>query len=158
MGRAQRGAGGKLPQSWYGSAQLRHDKLFEPVAWVVVDMVALAEVAYADGDVGHALGSGGVVNSEWVYNGDYTALYHFSDNLLHTGIQLCCAGTRSGQSSKLDDCTAMAFVRFAAYTGEGGLMPDDVGRNCTTSGHLGSIYRPSSVCEPSRTSCSRSAS
>ncbi len=49
--------GEKFPQSWYGSAQLRHDKLFEPVARVVVDLVTLAKVAYADGDVARTLGS-----------------------------------------------------------------------------------------------------
>ena len=33
--------------------QLRHDKLLESVAWIVVDLVALAEVLDADGDVRH---------------------------------------------------------------------------------------------------------
>ena len=46
--------GEKLPYSRYGSAQFRDDKLLEPITRSVVDLVALAEVAYSDCDVGHA--------------------------------------------------------------------------------------------------------
>lgn len=38
----------------YQALQTRDDKLLEPVTRIVVDVVALAEVLYFDGDVGHA--------------------------------------------------------------------------------------------------------
>ena len=46
------------PQRRKGPAQFRDDKLLEPVTRSVVDVIALAEVAYANGDVGHILESG----------------------------------------------------------------------------------------------------
>ena len=46
-------SGGKLAQRRECPAQFRDDKLLEPVARRVVDVIALAEVLYADGDVGH---------------------------------------------------------------------------------------------------------
>lgn len=48
-------SGGNLSQRRKGTTQLGDDELLEAVAWVVVDLVALAEVLYADGDVGHIL-------------------------------------------------------------------------------------------------------
>lgn len=41
-------------QRWKGTAQFWHDKLFEPIMRLLVYLVALGKVAYADGDVGHA--------------------------------------------------------------------------------------------------------
>lgn len=52
------GSRGEPLQRGNGSAQFRDDKLLEPVVWLIVNLVALAEVAYAKGDVGHILGSG----------------------------------------------------------------------------------------------------
>lgn len=51
------GSGEKLTQLRYRPAQLWNDELLEAVARVVVDLVALAEVLDADGDVGTLLGS-----------------------------------------------------------------------------------------------------
>ena len=45
--------GEKLAQCRYGSAQFGDDELLEPVVGGGVDLVALAEVAYSDCDVGH---------------------------------------------------------------------------------------------------------
>ena len=63
-------SGEKLTQSRYGSAQLRHAKLLEPVTRSVIDLVALAEVVDTDGDVGHRLKSDEleVVSGKWCHS------------------------------------------------------------------------------------------
>ena len=52
------GSGEKPTQGRDGSAQFWHDKLLEPIARRIVNLVALAKVADADGDVGLVLVSG----------------------------------------------------------------------------------------------------
>jgi hypothetical protein len=68
----------------------------------IVNVIALAEVLDADGDVGHVLGSGewsvvsGVADSSCgSIRNTQTTVRYFSDHLLHRGLQECCSRLHS---------------------------------------------------------------